>query len=84
MKVFVGHLIGFGMMTALCFVLFSCFALAVPFMGAFLTWSLDPITFDLSNMMFVARGLFLISAFIGVLFTSSKEGRELAREFAGN
>lgn len=81
-QVFVGHLIGFAMMTTFCFVLFSCFALFVPFMGAFLTWSLAPITFDLSNMMFVARGLFMISAFVGIAFTVSKEGRELAADYA--
>lgn len=81
-QVFIGHLIGFGMMVALCFVLFSAGALTVPLMGAFLTWSLDPITFDLSNVMFVARGLFLASIFVGVIFTTSKEGRELAKDYA--
>jgi len=81
-QVFIGHLIGFVMMTGICFVALSCLALFVPFIGAFLTWSLAPITFDLSNMMFVARGLFLLSALIGVMFTSSKEGREFATDYA--
>lgn len=83
MKLFLGHLIGFGMMTAICFVLMGGFALFFPLIAAFLMWSLDPLTFDFSMSMFIMRCLFVLSAFIGVCFTFSEEGKQMARELAG-
>lgn len=83
MKLFLGHLLGFGMMTVFCFVVISGLALFIPLLGAFLTWSLDPLTFDFSMTMFIARGMLVFSAFMGVCFTTSKEGQALARDFAG-
>lgn len=82
MKLFLGHLIGFGMVTALCFVMLSAFALCFPLLGAFLTWSLEPVMFDFGMTMFIARAMLLISAFVGIAFTVSKEGRELAADYA--
>lgn len=82
MKLFLGHLLGFGMMTTFCFVVMSGLALFIPLLGAFLTWSLDPLTFDFSMTMFVARCMLVLSAFVGVCFTTSKEGKQFAAEFA--
>jgi hypothetical protein len=83
MKLFLGHLIGFGMITAICFVLFGGVMLFFPLIGAFLTWSLNPLTFDFSTTMFIIRGILVLSAFMGVCFTFSKEGKQMARELAG-
>ena len=82
MKLFLGHLLGFGMMTAFCFVALSGLALFIPLLGAFLTWSLDPLTFDFSMTMFIVRCMLVFSAVIGMLFTTSKEGQEFARQVA--
>lgn len=82
MKLFLGHLLSFGMMTVFCFVVLSGLALFIPLLGAFLTWSLDPLTFDFSMTMFIARCMLILSAFVGVCFTTSKEGKEFARQVA--
>lgn len=82
MKLFLGHLLGFGMMTAFCFVVMSGLTLFIPLLGAFLTWSLHPLTFDFSMTMFIARCMLLLSVFVGISFTFSNEGKQLAREFA--
>ena len=82
MKLFIGHLIGFGMMTAICFAILGAVALFIPLLAAFVLWSLDPLALDFSATMFVARGILVISAFVGVCFTFSKEGREMARDLA--
>jgi len=82
MKLFIGHLIGFAMATVFCFVLMGGFVLFFPLIGAFLTWSLEPLTFDLPMTMFIIRCMFLLSVFLGVCFTSSRQGRLLAYELA--
>lgn len=82
MKLFYGHLLGFGMMTIFCFVALSGLALFIPLLGAFLTWSLDPLTFDFSTTMFIVRIMLVVSALVGVHFTTSKEGKQFAHEFA--
>ena len=82
MKLFLGHLLGFAFMTAMCLVLFGTAVLFIPLLGAFLSWSLDPLTFDFSVAMFVARFILVLSAFVGVCFTTSKEGKEFARQVA--
>lgn len=82
MKLFLGHLIGFGMATALCFIMLSAFALCFPLLGAFLTWSLEPVMFDFGMTMFITRAMLLISAFVGIMFTTSNDGKVFAYEFA--
>ena len=82
MKLFLGHLIGFAMATAFCFVALSGLALFIPIIAAFLTWSLKPLTFDVGMTMFLIRCMFLLSAFVGIMFTTSADGKALARDFA--
>jgi hypothetical protein len=82
MKLFLGHLLGFAFMTVVCLVLFGTAVLFIPLLGAFLSWSLDPLTFDFSVAMFVARLIFVLSVFFGVCFTTSKEGKAFAHQFA--
>ena len=82
MKLFLGHLFGFGMMFGLCFLSLSGLLLIVPVISAFITWELDPLNIGLPTVLLWVRVIIVFSAFMGIVFTSSQEGRSLARDFA--
>lgn len=82
MKLFLGYLLGFAIMTAICFVICSAIMLFIPALEAFLSWSLAPLTLNVSTMLFVARLMFIPSAIVGIAFATSKEGKAFAHEFA--
>lgn len=84
MKLALGHMLGFGMMFAVCYVALAAIALFLPLIGAFISWDLAPLSFGWQATFLWMRLIAVFSAFMGVLFTFSKEGSGLARDFAEN
>ncbi len=80
MKTFYANMIAFGMMTGVMFVGLSALLLFVPFLGAFITWSLSPLSFGWAITFLWMRGIFALSALIGIMFTCSKEGQALVKD----
>ena len=82
MKLFLGHIVGFTFMVIVCFVVLASLAVFLPVVGAFLAWSSEPLTIESMVVWFIARVILVLSAFTGIMVTTSKEGRRFAKEFA--
>lgn len=84
MKLFIGHVLGFTMAFGICFIGFSAFAIFLPVISAFIFWDVTPLRLDSEIMFLLARLITLVSAFIALGFTCSKEGKEAAKEYVEN
>lgn len=84
MKLFLGHLIGFTMAAGITFAAMAVLLLFFPLLGAFISWSTDPLSFGWGATFVVVRFMILIAAGVGLGFTFSKEGSEAARLFAND
>lgn len=80
MKTFYANMIAFGMMTGVCFTGLSALLLFVPFLGAFITWDLAPLSFGWATTFLWVRAIFALSSLIGIMFVCSKEGQGLVKD----
>ncbi len=82
MKLVFGHTMAFLMMFTFCYVGLAALILFMPLLSAFVAWDWSELAFGWSTTFLWMRVMALLSAFIGILFTFSPEGRNLAHDFA--
>lgn len=80
MKTLYANMFAFGMMTGLCMLGLSSLLLILPLLSAFIMWDLAPLSFGWSTTFGWLRVMFAFSAFMGIMFTSSKEGQALVKD----
>ena len=75
---FIGHIVGFGMMFGVAFVGLSTLLLILPAIVAFIVWDPAPLVANASSIMLCVRFVAVAATLIGLAFTLSREGSDLA------
>jgi hypothetical protein len=82
MKLVFGHTMAFLMMFVFCYVGLASLILFLPLLSAFVAWDWSELAFGWSTTFLWMRVMALLSAFVGIAFTLSAEGKYIAHDFA--